>query len=67
MSIHASSAERLFKLNLQAIGKTAAGTPTDPFQWNLHSGLIELARAIADLESQLKDVQNTVRAIQHMR
>jgi hypothetical protein len=56
-------AQRCFTENLHLIGKTPAGSPQDPIAWNLNQGLLDLAREIAKLQSDVQQLQHEMRAM----
>lgn len=55
-----SLAQRCFTENLQRL-EGPAGQPTDPVAWNLNQGLLDLARAIAQLQFDVQQLQHDLR------
>lgn len=57
-------AQKCFNENLALIGRDHTGTPKDPLAWNLNQGLLDLARALQQLQRDVSDLQQKVNYIQ---
>ncbi|MCV2365547.1 hypothetical protein LNV23_19025 [Paucibacter sp. DJ1R-11] len=58
-----TQAIRHFKENLELIPKDLTGEPLDQEAWNLNQGLLALAKSLAQVQSELRDLKNDIRRL----